>query len=50
MFKIWKPVPVTAKICKDAILGVYLFPNEDVDWIWSADGAYVIGYQIKDKL
>ena len=50
MYKIWKPVPSHAVICADAILGVYLLPNEDVDWIWSSDGTYVIGYVIKEKL
>lgn len=45
----WTPVPNNAKICRDAIMGVYLLPDEDVDWIWSSDGTYVIGYQIKER-
>lgn len=49
LYKIWTPVPDNAKICRDAIMGVYLLPDEDVDWIWSADGTYIIGYQIKER-
>jgi len=31
------------------VQGVWLNPGEEVDWTWSADGTYIMGYTIRQK-
>lgn len=43
--------PQTAPITTGTLQGVWVLPQQEVEWIWThaPSGSYVSGYTIKDK-
>jgi len=50
--KRWVQAPTSDNPCSPVVFGVWLEPDEDVRWLWTytAEGSYVSGYQIKERL
>jgi hypothetical protein len=44
----WTPTPPQMDQTTGSIQGVLLYPGEDVEWTWSADGRQVIGYTTRN--
>ena len=45
----WHGTPCQRNVNSSSVQGVWLGPDEDVDWTWSADGTCIIGYTTRQR-
>ena len=50
--KVWYKAPNNGLMVNGAVSGVWIGPNEEVDWHWAhtPEGSYVNGYVVRKKL
>jgi hypothetical protein len=48
--KQWHGTPYQSNLNSGSMQGVWLGPDEEVEWTWSADGSHIIGYQLRQRV